>query len=285
MAGARMQLRFLVVATMTCLLAGPCRADQPKAKVHRMPPRAVATPSTGSGTRRAVATGANASHASAVASVTGQLTITAQNSTLGDILRAVRNQTGAAVDVPANATERVVGNFGPGPARDVLSSLLNGSHFNYVLLGSATNPDALEHVILIVKSSAAEQPAAPPADRICHPARPGQQSDMTIDDQRPTSWNANGYVCRRSRKPDRAIRRQILSAARARPDAGADVAGHATSTGVQQQIQQRQQQMGVPPRPAKSARIPHAVPWSAAADRSPAVSGSKPPAGPSPGSA
>lgn len=78
----------------------------------------------------------------------GQLTITAQNSTLGDILRTVHAQTGAAVDVPGNATERVVGHFGPGPARDVLAQLLNGSHFNYVMLGSATNPDALERVIL-----------------------------------------------------------------------------------------------------------------------------------------
>jgi hypothetical protein len=70
-----------------------------------------------------------------------QLTIVAHNSTLGDVLRAVRNQTGAAVEIPANATERVVGRFGPGPARDVLAVLLNGSHFNYVMLGSAATLD------------------------------------------------------------------------------------------------------------------------------------------------
>ncbi len=82
----------------------------------------------------------------------GQLTIRASNSTLGDILRAVRKETGASVDVPGNVTERVVGQFGPGPARDVLASLLNGSHFNYVLLGSAQNPFALERVILTSQS-------------------------------------------------------------------------------------------------------------------------------------
>jgi len=60
----------------------------------------------------------------------GQLTIQAQNSTLGDILRAVHAKTGASVDIPSNATERVVGRLGPGPAREVLASLLNGSHFN-----------------------------------------------------------------------------------------------------------------------------------------------------------
>ena len=83
----------------------------------------------------------------------GQLTVTASNSTLGDILRAVGRETGALVDMPGNVTEPVVGQFGPGPARDVLTSLLNGSHFNYLLLGSADNPAALARVILSSRSS------------------------------------------------------------------------------------------------------------------------------------
>jgi len=97
----------------------------------------------------------------------GELTIAAENSTLGDILRAVRAQTHAAVDVPSNATERVVSRFGPGPARDVLAELLNGSHFNYVLMGSAANPNSLERVILTPKlpsspDSAAQLPVSSP---------------------------------------------------------------------------------------------------------------------------
>src|SRR5258707_285929 len=43
----------------------------------------------------------------------GLLTITAANSTLGDILRAVKKQTGADIEVPA-AHDRVVTNLGPG---------------------------------------------------------------------------------------------------------------------------------------------------------------------------
>ncbi|GAC1432741.1 MAG: hypothetical protein NVS1B11_18820 [Terriglobales bacterium] len=82
----------------------------------------------------------------------GQLTIVARNSILSDILHAVQSKTGAEVEMPSNASERVVGFFGPGPSRDVLASLLNGSHFNYVLLGSQANPSVLEHVILIAKS-------------------------------------------------------------------------------------------------------------------------------------
>jgi hypothetical protein len=80
-----------------------------------------------------------------------QLTIVAQNSSLGDILRAVRNQTGASVDIPSNANERVVGHFGPGPAREVLASLLEGVNFNYIVLGSPSDPQAVARVILTPK--------------------------------------------------------------------------------------------------------------------------------------
>lgn len=82
----------------------------------------------------------------------GLLTIVAENSTLGDILRAVHAKTGAIVDVPGNATERVVSQLGPAPAREVLAALLNGSRFNYVILGSAANPDAVQQIVLTSKS-------------------------------------------------------------------------------------------------------------------------------------
>jgi hypothetical protein len=80
-----------------------------------------------------------------------QLTIVAPNSTLGDILRAVRRQTGAEIEIPT-ATERVVTHLGPGPAREVVAELLNGSRFNYVLLGSAGNDGVLARVVLVAKT-------------------------------------------------------------------------------------------------------------------------------------
>jgi hypothetical protein len=91
----------------------------------------------------------------------GQLTIVAENSTLADILRAVRTQTGAVVEIPPNATERVVIHLGPGPARDVLTALLNGSHFNYVMMGSAAHPDSVERLILTSKSGGTPEPGLP----------------------------------------------------------------------------------------------------------------------------
>jgi hypothetical protein len=121
----------------------------------------------------------------------GQLTISAQNSTLGDILKAVRVQTGATIELPGNAPERVVGHFGPAPARDVLALLLNGSHFNYLLLGSPTDPAALDRVILIAKSSSSaasnEQPqnvmqqaSAYPQNVYARPAVPAAAGGNTV---------------------------------------------------------------------------------------------------------
>jgi hypothetical protein len=109
------------------------------------------------------------------------LTIVAQNSTLGDILREVHKSTGATIDVPANATERVVTRIGPGPARDVLASLLNGSTFNYVMLGSATDPTGVSSVMLTMRSGGAGEKTAEAAANVYQPPQQqymGQQAVM-----------------------------------------------------------------------------------------------------------
>ena len=91
-----------------------------------------------------------------------QLTINAPNSTLADILRAVRKQTGAEIEVPS-APERVVTRLGPGPARDVVAQLLNGSRFNYVLLGSPSDDAVLTKVVLVAKTGPDTITPPPPA--------------------------------------------------------------------------------------------------------------------------
>ncbi len=88
----------------------------------------------------------------------GQLSIVAPNSTLSDILQAVKSKTGASIDIPPGANERVVSRFGPGPARDVLAALLNGSHFNYVMIGSDANPTSVAQVILTPRTGGETPP-------------------------------------------------------------------------------------------------------------------------------
>jgi hypothetical protein len=110
----------------------------------------------------------------------GMLSIAAQNSTLYDILSAVRRATGAAVDTPASATERVATRLGPGRPRDVLAALLDGSRFDYILLSSPEDPGGLRRVILAPRSGggaggapdAPGAPASPPGALFSQPARP-----------------------------------------------------------------------------------------------------------------
>jgi hypothetical protein len=114
----------------------------------------------------------------------GQLTIVAENSTLADILRAVRTKTKAEVEIPSNANERVVGHFGPGPARDVLTSLLHGSHFNYVMVGSAAHPDGVDRLLLTSKSGGTPEPGSA---MVAAPAQPQPNNEGPPGDEAATS--------------------------------------------------------------------------------------------------
>lgn len=78
-----------------------------------------------------------------------QLTINAENSTLSDILVGVRTLTGAAIDVPSGAaSERMAARLGPAPIREVLTSLLSGTNYDYIIQASETNENEIASVIL-----------------------------------------------------------------------------------------------------------------------------------------
>jgi hypothetical protein len=112
----------------------------------------------------------------------GLLTISAQNSSLGEILRDVRKLTGASIEIPQGpgVSERVVANLGPGAPRDILAGLLNGSSFNYVMVGSSSDPTAVSSLILSPRplgagetqaavNPNAYQDAEPPPSRFVQP--------------------------------------------------------------------------------------------------------------------
>jgi len=103
----------------------------------------------------------------------GQLSIQAQNSTLSSILSAVHARTGARVEMPADtANDRAAAQLGPGNPRDVLASLLQGSRFDYIFVGSPTDPDALSEVILTPHGSGGGAPGNEAANR---PAQGGSR--------------------------------------------------------------------------------------------------------------
>jgi len=89
----------------------------------------------------------------------GLLMITAENSSLADILNAVRLRVGASVEFPPAASgERATVRLGPAPPAKVLADLLRGSPFDYVVVGSAQELNRVQ-VVLSEKTAHAETPS------------------------------------------------------------------------------------------------------------------------------
>jgi len=81
-----------------------------------------------------------------------QLSIKADNSTLYDVLVAVRSRLGASIDVPVSASsERVALRLGPAPARAVLTALLEGSNYDYIIQEGESNKDEIQSMILTLR--------------------------------------------------------------------------------------------------------------------------------------
>jgi hypothetical protein len=118
----------------------------------------------------------------------GRLAVDSQNSTLGDVLTAIRRQTGAQLDLPPGVgSERVAAHLA-GPPREVITSLLDGSNLGYIILGSPENPDSLQKVILTVLPKSAPTPSAATASNRPAPTPQAFQppaNDFTGDDDQP----------------------------------------------------------------------------------------------------
>jgi hypothetical protein len=79
----------------------------------------------------------------------GMLTVKSNKASLSEVLFAVHQRTGADIAIPPGAEqETVVAEIGPASAPEVLSTLLNGSKFNFLILSSASDPNVLDRVIL-----------------------------------------------------------------------------------------------------------------------------------------
>jgi hypothetical protein len=130
----------------------------------------------------------------------GELTVSADNSSLSDILNAVVRATGAHLEgTRPPDSDRVFGTFGPGNARDVLNSLLDGSRFDYILVGAVDEPEKIQQIMLSPHGSSAgatvagsrqpsseaaqeeEEVAAPPTPEVLPPptqvSQPEQQQN------------------------------------------------------------------------------------------------------------
>jgi hypothetical protein len=97
----------------------------------------------------------------------GRLTVTAENSDLTAILQQIARTSGMSIEGLGKST-RVFGIYGPGNPRDVLIDLLDGSGYNFVMLGGG-NGRAPAKLVLTEKTasplpSANHAPAAADED-------------------------------------------------------------------------------------------------------------------------
>ena len=80
------------------------------------------------------------------------LTVDAENSSLSDVLLGIRSRTSASIEMPASTSrERIAVHLGPAPVREVLSSLLYGTNFNYVIQSAEDDDGAVGKVILTAR--------------------------------------------------------------------------------------------------------------------------------------
>src|SRR5882762_11798425 len=83
----------------------------------------------------------------------GLLSITSTDGSLADVLNEIRRQTGADIAVPAGAEqEKVAAVLGPACPREVLSQLLNGSRYNFIIVGSDGDANKVDRVLLSAKN-------------------------------------------------------------------------------------------------------------------------------------
>jgi hypothetical protein len=126
-----------------------------------------------------------ATHASVTLSG-GSLSVKANNASLSDILKDVSSTSGMTVDGFGKDT-RVFGVYGPGSPRDVISELLDGAGYNFLMVGD-TDAGTPREIVLTTRGntplpnpqpSSVSQPDEddepannPPADQAAPPVQP-----------------------------------------------------------------------------------------------------------------
>jgi hypothetical protein len=117
----------------------------------------------------------------------GKLSIWSNKATLAEVLFEVHKRTGAEIGIPAGAEqERVVTNISAAPPREAMAALLNGSRFNFIMVG-ASGDSSLRSVILSPREGGAPMistytpPASAMAQAPPEPVPDQPEQDATQD--------------------------------------------------------------------------------------------------------
>jgi hypothetical protein len=115
-----------------------------------------------------------------VAISTGGLTVTANNSSLTQILHEISSSTGMTVD-GLSKDQRVFGSYGPANPREVLSALLEDSGYNVMMVGA--NPDGAPKQLFLTPRDTSAPVSGPQQGR---PMMQNRDDDADEDVPAPT---------------------------------------------------------------------------------------------------
>jgi hypothetical protein len=89
----------------------------------------------------------------------GMLSLSSKKASLAEVLEELRKQTGAEIVVPPGAEgEEVAISLGPAAPRDVISQLLNGSRYNFIIVGADNDANRIQKLILTRKAGGGPVP-------------------------------------------------------------------------------------------------------------------------------
>lgn len=123
----------------------------------------------------------------------GELTIIAENCSLGDILIAVRRLTGVEIDVPPSASsERMAAKVGPGSTRDVLTTLLGSTNFDFIMQAADDDPNEIQSLLLMPRTRNASHTESAKGSSPWSVHRANQRSQQSAESDETTGETDNG---------------------------------------------------------------------------------------------
>jgi hypothetical protein len=128
------------------------------------------------------------------------LRVDAANSRLDQILKEISTDTGVKVEGLGASDVRIFGSYGPGPANEVISQLLNGTGYNVLMIGDQ-GAGAPRQIVL---STAPSGPAPQNSAR-------GASDDSAVDQPAPMDQQnpVSGFVPPQMRTPQQVEEMQL----------------------------------------------------------------------------